>query len=536
MKIKNITGLFVLLVSLGAVRTKGLDLYVSTQGLDVNPGTSLAPLRTIGRAYSLAVAGATINVAPGVYTDYTSGWGLRLGASGIAASPIVLKSQVRGGAIIDGRNAADRHMAIYLDGSYNIVDGFQITGGPDGGVAIYGNGNQIINNEIHHNGNPANASTYGQDGVYSDKNTRDTVYRANYIHDNGRAGSNLDHGFYLCGDNEVVINNVSLRNSAYGLQVAGYSTVSNMRVYNNVLAFNGKGGMILWQLISAVEIKNNIIYRNTGYGMDSWDAHGSGVVVDHNIVFGNGSGNYNFTAAASDYTYTLGSTISTEPLFADATSAAFDPHLKTGSPAIDAGLALSQVMQDIEGTTRPQGPAWDIGAYEYGGAASTQPPLMASLSFEAEAGQIVSPFAISSGAVSQPLNTTDPTLGGAARYRFNITQADDYIIKAVVDATNVSADSFYINIDAEPTDPTMIWDIGVTSGLEERVVSWRGNGTFDAAEFKPKRFTLSAGEHTLTIRGREADARIDRITIAAFAAQQSPAIPANFQFDTSAVP
>ena len=77
MKIKNITGLFVLLVSLGAVRTKGLDLYVSTQGLDVNPGTSLAPLRTIGRAYSLAVAGATINVAPGVYTDYTSGWGLR---------------------------------------------------------------------------------------------------------------------------------------------------------------------------------------------------------------------------------------------------------------------------------------------------------------------------------------------------------------------------------------------------------------------------------------------------------------------------
>src|SRR5256885_13110936 len=132
MNIKNITRLLVLFAALGAVRTEGVDLYVSTQGLDVNPGTLLQPVRSIGRAYSLAVPGVTINVAPGAYTDYTSGWGLRLGASGTVASPIVLKSQVRGGAIIDGRNAADRHMAIYLDGSYNIIDGFQITGGPDG--------------------------------------------------------------------------------------------------------------------------------------------------------------------------------------------------------------------------------------------------------------------------------------------------------------------------------------------------------------------------------------------------------------------
>jgi hypothetical protein len=275
MKIEALCKLSLLFVLLTAARSEALDLYVSAQGLDVNPGTLLQPLRTIGRAYSLALPGVTIIVTPGVYTDYTSGWGLRLGASGTASSPIVLRSQVRGGAIIDGQNASDRHVSIYLDGSYNIIDGFQIKGGPDGGITIWGSGNQIINNEIHHNGNPANASTYGQDGVYSDKNTRDNVYRANYIHDNGRAGSNLDHGLYLCGDNEVVINNVSLRNSAYGLQIAGYSTVSNMRVYNNVMAFNGKGGMILWQALSGVEVKNNIIYRNTGYGIDSWDAHGS---------------------------------------------------------------------------------------------------------------------------------------------------------------------------------------------------------------------------------------------------------------------
>jgi len=301
-----------------------------------------------------------------------------------------------------------------------------------------------------------------------------------------------------------------------------------------VLAFNGKGGVILWQALSGVEIKNNIVYRNTSYGIDSWDAHGSGVVVDHNIVFGNGSGNYSLTGGASDYTYTLGSTISTEPLFVSATSSSFDAHLKVGSPAIDAGLALSQVTQDIDGNPRPVGTAWDIGAYEYTGA--SLPPVMPSLSFEVEAGQIVPPFTVSGGGVFQPTNTTNPMFGGAARYRFNITQPGNYIIKAAVDAPNLSADSFFINIDAEPTDPTMIWDIGATTGLEERVMSWRGAGTFDSPEFKPKRFALATGEHTLIIRGREADTRIDRITIEAAAAPQPPAVPSNFRFDNGDPP
>ena len=532
MRIQRHAGRLGVLLALCTFRAEALELYVSLQGLDVNPGTLAQPLRTITRAYGLAGPGTTIIVAPGVYSDYTSGWGLRLGRSGSAGSPIVLKSEVRGGAVIDGQNAADRNVAIYLDGSYNIIDGFGIRGGTIGGIKNWGSYNQIINNEIHHNGNPANTSTYGQDGIYSDKLTHDNVYRGNYIHDNGRSGSNLDHGMYLCGDNDMVINNVSVRNSAYGLQVAGYSTVSNMRVYNNVMAFNGKGGVILWQALSGVDIKNNILYRNTTYGIESWEAHGSGIVVDHNLVVGNGSGAYDFIRGGSDYTYTLGTSISAEPLFVNATSAAFDAHLSSGSPAIDAGSALPLVNDDIESKPRPQGSGWDIGAYEYRGSGGTLPPLMPGLSFEAEAGQIVSPFVISTGAVSQATSTTTPALGGAARYRFNITQFGDYVIKAAVDAPNTSADSFYVNIDAEPADPIMIWDIGLTLGVEERVVSWRGSGTFDAPEFKPKHFLLGPGEHTLIIRGREADARIDRITVqASTGSEQPPGVPADFQFD-----
>ena len=40
-------------------------------------------------------------------------------------------------------------------------------------------------------------------------------------------------------------------------------------------------------------------------------------------------------------------------------------HLKSTSPAIDAGSADDAPSIDIEGTLRPQGAAWDVGAYEF---------------------------------------------------------------------------------------------------------------------------------------------------------------------------
>jgi hypothetical protein len=39
--------------------------------------------------------------------------------------------------------------------------------------------------------------------------------------------------------------------------------------------------------------------------------------------------------------------------------------LAPGSPAIDAGITLSSVTTDRIGTIRPQGRAYDVGAYEF---------------------------------------------------------------------------------------------------------------------------------------------------------------------------
>jgi len=55
--------------------------------------------------------------------------------------------------------------------------------------------------------------------------------------------------------------------------------------------------------------------------------------------------------------------ITTVPTFFN--SAAFDFHPTSGSSGIDSGITLSFGSPDRDGNARPQGTAWDIGAYEY---------------------------------------------------------------------------------------------------------------------------------------------------------------------------
>jgi hypothetical protein len=135
------------------------------------------------------------------------------------------------------------------------------------------------------------------------------------------------------------------------------------------------------------------------------------------------------------------------------------------------------------------------------------------LSFASTSGTITSPFVANGGFISQPSETSLAN-GGRAVFGFNIAEAGDYVVSINVDAPNDGSNSIFINIDGEPTDPTMIWDIvPFTNGTENRFVGWRGNGTFDAPEFPVKTFSLSAGNHQLIIVGREPNTRLGTITL-----------------------
>ena len=104
----------------------------------------------------------------------------------------------------------------------------------------------------------------------------------------------------------------------------------------------------------------------------------------------------------------------------------------------------------------------------------------------------------------QPLPSIGSTSGGSATYNVTITNAGNYEIQALVYAPNLSANSFLMNIDGQPQNPTMIWDIiPVTSGFERRIVSWRGNGSAGNDQFVPKLFSLGAGSHQIIFEGLE---------------------------------
>jgi len=135
-------------------------------------------------------------------------------------------------------------------------------------------------------------------------------------------------------------------------------------------------------------------------------------------------------------------------------------------------------------------------------------PTPLGLSFPSTSGNLSAPFAANSDStVSQSVETTDPTQGGEAVYTFDVASDGAYIISALVSCPDDSSNSFFINVDGEPTT-AMIWSAPLTSGLESKTVSW-------AANLVPQVFNLSAGTHQLFIRGREAGAKIGQITISA---------------------
>ena len=128
------------------------------------------------------------------------------------------------------------------------------------------------------------------------------------------------------------------------------------------------------------------------------------------------------------------------------------------------------------------------------------------ISFPATSGIITSPFVINGDStISQPVETLDPAQGGRALYTFNVTTPGDYVMSAMVNCPDGGSNSFFINIDAEPST-AMVWHIPVTSGLESRTVTWW-------PDTEPKVWTLNAGVHQLIVRGREANARLGQITL-----------------------
>jgi hypothetical protein len=151
--------------------------------------------------------------------------------------------------------------------------------------------------------------------------------------------------------------------------------IRNIRVYNNTLYNSGGNNNLVLYLYdgsgksdySGAVIKNNLVVVPSGissYGqVMSVGSTGSNVQISNNFI--TKIGTWSGVSGFADQAGINGG----DPKFVNA--AANDFHLQSGSPAVDRGATVSGFNYDFDGTMRPQGGAWDIGAFESGGADPT---------------------------------------------------------------------------------------------------------------------------------------------------------------------
>jgi hypothetical protein len=157
-------------------------------------------------------------------------------------------------------------------------------------------------------------------------------------------------------------------------------TMNGLYVFNNI--FHGVGlAMVANDAITTSEtyVRNNI-WEDSGF---SGGSYYRGAVVDHNYFFDN----YNFsyadfgdTSTPAVISYDSTDILATSSPFIDA--AGHDYRLNASASAINAGTSSPSVYftDDYLGISRPQGSAWDIGAYEYLSGSDMTAPVLSSSS------------------------------------------------------------------------------------------------------------------------------------------------------------
>jgi len=185
-----------------------------------------------------------------------------------------------------------------------------------------------------------------------------------YIHDNGVAGSNLDHGIYwdaTTGGGNLIANCVIEHNAAQGIALYSSSTPSQpsrVVVEENTLINNGHYGIDLWgtgdTVVNNILAGNGTTFNSQQLGIDNGTNH----IVDSNILWSSSvslQGVYNSTGQTVTNSNLL------NPLFIN--PASHNYHLLVGSPAISIGNPGHSQPADKDGVKRSS--ISELGAYVY---------------------------------------------------------------------------------------------------------------------------------------------------------------------------
>lgn len=150
---------------------------------------------------------------------------------------------------------------------------------------------------------------------------------------------------------------------------SGLPVINNFNFINNTV-YAGNGGAA-WGIqlpdigkASNITIRNNIIQGFAYYPVYS-NLTGSATIdnlsVENNLFYGNISSNSYYHDGSLPTQSTVQNNITGNPKYVTLSN---DYHLQSGSPAINAGLYISNVLTDYDNIPRSNPP--EIGAYEYG--------------------------------------------------------------------------------------------------------------------------------------------------------------------------
>ena len=374
----------------------GVCYYVDPTGSDSNSGTSSAPFLTIQHAANVVNPGDMVIVRDGTYNNPAlSGVGSKLivmSRGGTASNHVVFVAEHKWGAKVDGLSNTTatgwEFSANYID-----VKDFECYGFSDTCMENYNgassSGGQFIDiagNNIHDIGRYCTTTTTGRDGIFISNDN--VIIEGNQIHDIGRYApgengctnpahyQNNDHGIYIDGaftsaNNLTIKNNIFYRNErGWSIQVYP-AAVTNLRILNNSFVCGNpyrNGHITLAAPITNSAIENNISWQpTTGFLQYDNTSGYSNLSVANNLTYQGAVG----AESAPAGVVLSGNLDNTDPLFVSAPGCTVDDpsvlnaYLQTASPAVDAGLTLSDVPMDYAGTPRPQGIRFDIGAFEY---------------------------------------------------------------------------------------------------------------------------------------------------------------------------
>ncbi len=373
MRIRDLVVGAALLLAGQTLPAMAANYYMAPTGSDSAAGTLEKPWKSYKRAQTALKPGDTLFARGGLYKKAGEYHDWKV--SGTATAPITFRNYPGETPVFDGGmtaanpNGGEGYFLMFIGHSYVTVQGLKIQHYND----EWGNGAVQFEEGAHH---IIVIGNYFFENGYSNELDHHIYIERGKPHDITIEGNTFDtspgggiHLYHSPNGENIYIYNNYFTNCYYGIVMADLAT--NLYIYNNTFYNNRDVNISIDDHgsvgVKNIQIMNNISYNSNGApGLKVGSRDAAQVSEDYNLWYSTDGRPISWQgdrySVAEFHAATLHAThsIEADPMFVSSGK----HQIALTSPAIDRGLTIAGVETDLEGTPRPQGPAYDMGAHE----------------------------------------------------------------------------------------------------------------------------------------------------------------------------